>query len=69
MEAAQVTGRQWSLDYAVGQQHIRNSAVESQELSTYCLISMLVIATIHQKKKDDGKEEMLGCDYHAYFPE
>jgi hypothetical protein len=30
---------------------------------------MLVIATIHQEKKDDGKEEMLGCDCHAYFPE
>jgi len=64
-----VTGHQWSLDYAVGQQHIRNSAVEIQELSTYCLIIMLVIATIYQKKKDDSKEEMLGCDYHAYFPE
>jgi len=64
-----VTGHQWSLDYAVGQQHIRNSAVEIQELSTYCLISMLVISTIYQKKKDDSKEEMLGCDYHAYFPE
>jgi len=64
-----VTGHQWSLDYAVGQQHIRNSAVEIQELSTYCLISMLVIATTYQKKKDDSKEEMLGCDYHAYFPE
>lgn len=37
--------------YEVGQQHIRNSAVESLELSTYCLTSMIVIATIHQKRK------------------
>lgn len=45
------TGHQWSLTHAVGQQHIRNSAMESQELSTYCLITMLVIAIIQQKRK------------------
>jgi len=47
--------------HAVVQHHIRNSAGKPGNLNlvTYSLISMLVIAIIHQKKKGDVKERCL----------